>query len=216
MKSITTILFLLALAYGLFVVNEKYLKPRTSTLASASSDSQATASAPVSAPAPAPQVQPDPSPVAPEPVSVPPAVVAALAPAADSPTSAPEQPAGPVTIVTQTSVQAFDPNSPLTPLGWFKAGTLLEVSECATTGMKGVSFKDPSGKVIHAVCFEKDLNRTADEEVVASAPSQPKPVVEKPKPLTFKPKKWAGEPNWHSIYDDSGYNMMTDKEGNQK
>jgi hypothetical protein len=119
-------------------------------------------------------------------------------------------------MICQADVEAYDPNSPLKRLGTFQTGTELEVTDCPKiTGMKNVAFTDPSGKTIQALCFEKDLKRT-HADLPSNLASVPKPVVEKPKPLTYKPRKWAGEPNWQSVYDDPNHHMMTDKNGNQK
>jgi hypothetical protein len=200
MRGLVTILILAGLVYAAYELNEKYFKPKPAPVAASQPAPEQTASAPVPAPVVEAPVQ-----AAVEPPPALPQVVEAPAP-----------PAEPFKIICQTDVTAYDPNSPVKPLGTFVSGTLVEVTDCPKiTGMKNVAFSDPSGNVVRAVCFEKDLKRTA-ADIVPTASSGPTPVVSKPKPLTYKPRKWAGEPNWRSVYDDPNHKMMTDRDGNQK
>lgn len=189
MKILFSILLIAAIIYAAFVVNEKYIKSKPAAAAQSTTNPESTET--VKAP------------------KLPPASAA-------SPDS--------VRMTCQTNVQAYDPNSPLTPLGWFKAGSELEVSNSKITGMKNVSFMDSAGKMIQAVCFEKDLNRPAENAAASVSISGTKSLVGNPNPTLIPQKQSLDEPNWknsvkpnwHSIYDDPKYHMMTDKDGNQK
>jgi len=211
MKPILWILFIAAIVYGANNYALPYLMSQgASTQAAAQNPTTPSATASINPqPAPAPLPTPAPNVATPTPTN-------ALVAAPPQPVNPPKPAAAaPVHMICATNVAAFDPNSPVEQLGWFEAGSELEVSDCPKiTGMKNVAFKDTSGQIVHAVCFEKDLNRTT--EPAAATTTENKPVVEMPKPLTIKRKSWAGEPNWRSVYDDPGHHMMTDKNGNQK
>jgi hypothetical protein len=92
---------------------------------------------------------------------------AKTAPAAAPSPSSPSAPAGPLTenvFVCPRSVDAFDPAVPGRQIGFFNAGSRLQVGEFhAASGMFAVTYQDPSGRVIAALCRPGDLGRKAPE-----------------------------------------------------
>lgn len=74
-----------------------------------------------------------------------------------------------VFVCTQ-SVDAFDPAVPGRQIGFFHAGSRLQLGEFhAASGMIAVTFQDPSGRLIQALCRPADVGRKPPE--TAATPS---------------------------------------------
>src|SRR6185295_11807167 len=78
---------------------------------------------------------------------------------------------------------AYDPSHPSQILGHFKPGSELRISEAATApGMVLVSYQDPSGPMITALCKAEEVGQTASQPAAPSPP--PEQASNKPKGLS--------------------------------
>lgn len=95
---------------------------------------------------------------------------AAAAPAAIPSASAPA-PAAPLPenmFLCTRSVDAFDPALPARQIGFFNAGSRLVVGDFhVASGMFAVTWQDPGGRVIAALCRPEDVGRKAPEATTA-------------------------------------------------
>jgi hypothetical protein len=86
------------------------------------------------------------------------------------------------TYVCSGQVTAYDPSHPSQILGHFKPGSELRISDSATApGMVLVSYQDPSGPMITALCKADDVGQTTSQPATPSPP--PEQAANKPKGL---------------------------------
>ncbi len=62
-----------------------------------------------------------------------------------------------VPFVCPRDIQAFDPASPKKLIGQFNKGTQIDVGINIFDGMKNVSYQQPNGQTVRALCRAKDL-----------------------------------------------------------
>ena len=102
-------------------------------------------------------------------------------PAAKNRTASAAVQTGLQTYVCTQQVAAYDPANPSQQLGFFKTGSELQLTLTPTgPGMVVVTYQDPSGTLITAVCRAEDVG-VAPPGQSASAPSQ---EPQKPKGLS--------------------------------
>ena len=84
-------------------------------------------------------------------------------------------------ICTQ-QIAAYDPSNPSKQLGFFKTGSELQLTITpAPPGMVLVTYQDPSGQLITALCRAEDVGVAPPPSAYAPPPQQQEP--EKPKGL---------------------------------
>jgi hypothetical protein len=79
--------------------------------------------------------------------------------------------------VCTRSVDAFDPAAPARQIGFFNAGSRLQIGGFyPASGMFGVTYQDPGGRVIQALCRPVDVGQKPPETVAtpSSGFSSPK------------------------------------------
>ncbi|MFZ4695120.1 MAG: hypothetical protein ACOYMV_08350 [Verrucomicrobiia bacterium] len=104
----------------------------------------------------------------------------AAKPAAPATTvSSPATPAASVpenAFVCTRSVDAFDPAAPARQIGFFNAGSRLQIGGFyPASGMFGVTYQDPGGRVIQALCRPADVGQKPPETAATPSSGFPSP-----------------------------------------
>jgi len=99
--------------------------------------------------------------------------------------SAPVAPSG-QSVICSSQVLAYNPSDPSKKLGFFKAGSELHISDgAAAPGMVLVTYQDPSGPLITALCRAEDVG-------MAPPSSQPAASIASSQPQLVKPRSLGG------------------------
>jgi len=85
-----------------------------------------------------------------------------------------------------SQVTAYDPTTPSKVLGYFQAGSQLKLSDQVNpAGMVLVTYQDPKGPLITAMCYAADVGLGPPRPPAQPQPEAPKaPILEDPKGLS--------------------------------